>query len=347
MTQKVRLWEIRDGRPATIPEKEIRAENDLEEWLEKDISILDSRLLVIGRQVVTDYGGKIDLLCLDGNGDTVAVELKRGMTPREVTAQALDYASWVRGLSRQRLLEIADDYFALTRQSSLEEAFQDKFKAELPETLNDSHRSVIVAEAMDASTTRILRYLSDFNVPVNVSTVQHFVDDSTRRMLAQVYLIDPEEAEVKARQSSKRASQTVAGLKRMAHESGIGEVYDHFREQISGIFTHTNYPRSVVCELKSDDGRWRRLMSVDAVRDEDRVGLPFVLHATRIQEFFGIEVGKVKQLLPDEIEDTESIRDWGKTIGVHQPEAIGYKGYFITTQEIDRFMDALRAAKSR
>ena len=95
--QQIRLWEITpDQRLVEIAVNPISLEERLEEWLESDISALDPNLLVIGRQVNTDFGGTIDLLCLDSAGDTVVIELKKGKTPREVTAQALDYASWVR-----------------------------------------------------------------------------------------------------------------------------------------------------------------------------------------------------------------------------------------------------------
>ena len=97
MTQRVRLWKVRpDQPPAEIPSTQVDFEDKLEDWLESDVSLLDANLLVIGRQVLTDFGGAIDLLCLDSSGDTVVIELKRGKTPRDVTAQALDYASWVK-----------------------------------------------------------------------------------------------------------------------------------------------------------------------------------------------------------------------------------------------------------
>jgi hypothetical protein len=67
-----------------------------------DETLLDQVLLVIGRQVQTDFGGLIDILCLDQSGDLVLIELKRGRTPRAVTAQLLDYASWVADLSAER-----------------------------------------------------------------------------------------------------------------------------------------------------------------------------------------------------------------------------------------------------
>jgi hypothetical protein len=36
--------------------------------LAADISILDPSLLVIGREVETDFGGFVDILCIDGAG---------------------------------------------------------------------------------------------------------------------------------------------------------------------------------------------------------------------------------------------------------------------------------------
>ena len=89
--QQVHLWEvISDKKLYEIPSNQINLEERLEDWLATDISILDPNLLVIGRQVRTSFGGEIDLLCLDSVGDTVVVELKKGKTPREVTAQVLD-----------------------------------------------------------------------------------------------------------------------------------------------------------------------------------------------------------------------------------------------------------------
>ena len=129
MPTAIRIWEVTtDGSLSSIPNTQINSEEQLETWLEQDISIISSNYMVIGRQVTTDFGGVIDLLCLDSSGDIVVVELKRGKTPREVTAQALDYASWVTDLSHQRITEIANDY--LPENKRLETAFQTTFGEE-------------------------------------------------------------------------------------------------------------------------------------------------------------------------------------------------------------------------
>ena len=109
MPQDIRLWEIgSDDGLCEIKPCALDQEARLENWLERDITLLSDDLLVIGRQVETDYGGIIDLLCLARGGDLVLVELKRGLTPREVTAQVLDYASWVKDLSHWLLPTLTD-----------------------------------------------------------------------------------------------------------------------------------------------------------------------------------------------------------------------------------------------
>ena len=111
--------------------------------------------------------------------------MKKGRTPRDVTAQTLDYTSWVRSLSFERIVEIAEQDDKLS--GTLEEAFKARFGIELPNTPNQNHRSVIVLEAMDESTERIVWYLADLNVPINVATVERFSTNEGKEMVAQVF----------------------------------------------------------------------------------------------------------------------------------------------------------------
>ena len=56
------MWRI-DGEVSPLPSEPLANESRLEDILEKDISILGLDLLmVIGRQVVTQFGKRVDLM---------------------------------------------------------------------------------------------------------------------------------------------------------------------------------------------------------------------------------------------------------------------------------------------
>ena len=80
-------------------------EETLHDWLESNPEgiLEDNELLIIGREVLTDLGGYIDLLGVDSAGNVVVVELKRGQTPRDTVAQALEYSAFAERLSVDQL----------------------------------------------------------------------------------------------------------------------------------------------------------------------------------------------------------------------------------------------------
>jgi hypothetical protein len=204
---EIGIWRI-DGGVERVSMLTLGDERRLEDILEQDLSILGlDVLLVVGRQVMTDFGKRIDLLAVDADGSLYAIELKRERTPREIVAQLLDYGSWIRGLDPERISEIHARY-AGDGGRSFADAFRDRFDDELPQTLNDAHQLIIVASELDASTERIVSYLSDYGVPVNAVFFRYFKDDG-HEYLARSWLIDPLEAEGRARRSGTRRHQPV------------------------------------------------------------------------------------------------------------------------------------------
>ena len=340
--QQVRLWEITpDRKLLQIPARHSGLEQWLEDWLASDISVLDPGLMVIGKQVVTGFHGRIDLLCIDRNGDLAVVELKSGRTPREVTAQALDYASWVKDLEFDEVVNIADRY--LGGPGSLESAFRERFETDLPEQLNQGHRALVVADSMDSSTVRIVRYLAGMGVPINVATVQHFQDGSGRELLAQVYLIEPEEVRPRVRGSSARSAyRTVNELQALADEKGIGEVYRRLRDGVRGIFTANGYSRTVGYVRRLDDGGVRTLMLVEAVPGDDAGGMKFVAHATRFEQYMEVGMEGLRDLLPDNTVDCD-VRRWNGSSPEERESAMGLEGLFHTLDEVDKFVSGLAA----
>lgn len=338
--QEIHLWEVvADTELQEIPRDQITVEERLEAWLTKDISVLDPNLLVIGRQVRTDFGGAIDILCLDSVGNTVVVEVKKGQTPREAAAQVLDYASWVKDLSHEDIRSIAGYHFGSS--DSLTSAFQERFQIPLPDELNLEHRALIVAESTDGGTERIVRYLSSMKVPINVARIQHFKDRAGKSILARVYPMEPE---VKSRSTSRRATRgTVEGLQSLADANGIGDLYALMRNGVRGVLTAQPYLNRVWYRLRRDDGGVRTVLIVDATHEDEISGMGFTVHATRLQDHLGIGLDELRSWLPSNANE-EDVSGWPGSSEEEKEGARGLRGFFQSTDEVDKFVDALRSS---
>ena len=193
MPIEVGVWRIDQGLKA-VHFKELEQEAILQQIIADDISVVDSRLMVIGREVSTAFGGRVDILAIDAAGNLAVIELKRNRTPREIVAQILDYGSWVRNLTADEIAETFIDYQVRFLESasprSINEAFQEQFGA-VPDSLNSSHQLVIVAGSLDPSTERIVNYLmDDYGVEINAVFFRVFEDDE-RRYLTRAWLREP------------------------------------------------------------------------------------------------------------------------------------------------------------
>lgn len=187
------IWRI-DGGLKPVAMSALDSEKRLEDALAKDLSVLGLDVLPIGRQVPTAQGKLIDLLAMDAEGNLVVVELKRNRTPREVVAQVLDYASWVRQLSRD---EVTGLFAEKNTGKQFEAAFEERFGSPPPEDINQAHDLVVVCAELDPSTERIITYLAEnHGVPINAVFFRYYRDDD-RDYLTRTWLIPPDEAEEK------------------------------------------------------------------------------------------------------------------------------------------------------
>lgn len=165
-------------------------EERLEALIEQDPGILGDRLMIIGRQVRTDFGGRIDLLAIDADGNLQVLELKKDKTPRDVVAQALDYGLWVKSLSNDAVRKLFDEYSKVSQ--SFDVAYETTFGFAPPEDINSAHQLTVVAAEIDAATERIIEYLAAYTVPINVLFFRYF-EDGDRQYLARTLLLDREQ----------------------------------------------------------------------------------------------------------------------------------------------------------
>lgn len=213
MAMNMTVWRIRDEKLESLPKGKLNQEERLERWVASDPGLLGLDICIIGRQVRTAYGGRIDLLGIDQEGDLVVIELKRDKTPRDIVAQVLDYASWVDGLGHDEIDQIAQGYL----NKSLGSAFSEHFDTPLPESINGSHQLVVVAAELDDASERIAEFLaSRHGININVVFFNVFEHDG-EELLARSWLMDPETVE-KIAEPKKRARWTGVWYVNIAEE---------------------------------------------------------------------------------------------------------------------------------
>jgi hypothetical protein len=335
--QAIRLWKIEKETLREIAKSKVDLEARLQSWISSDISIISHGLLVIGREVATDFGGYIDVLCMHENGDLVIVELKRDKTPREISAQVLDYASWVKSLTADKVQEIAEKYC----KPSLIEAYQTKFNHELPSALNQDHQMLIVGSEIDNSTERIIQYLSEtYYVPINAVTFNYF-KDGENEYAARTFLIEQDKAEIAqiSRPSKRTSNLTMDQLQSIADEKGVSELYSYLVEKLTPLFDYVGTTRTTLALVGDIKGVNKTIFSLVPGESSAQEGVKFKVYTKRFMEYFGLTQEEANSLLPN------SKQPWEYQTSP-TGEYSGYEGYFKKASEANDFIIRLANRKS-
>lgn len=215
MPIKHAIWKV-GSQPMQLSAGQLPSEQLLEDMIVRDPNILSSAWMLIGRQEATAFGGKLDLLAITPDGSLVVIELKRDKTPREIAAQAIDYASWVATLGADKISQI---YKRFSKGGDLNEDFKRRFGRALDDDqLNQSHEITIVASELDDATERIVRYLNEREIAINVLFFQVFQNGS-ELLLSRAWLLDPTDTQINVAVTSKASG---------AKEPWNGEYYVSF-----------------------------------------------------------------------------------------------------------------------
>lgn len=148
-------------------------EKDLEDWLATNPNVVvpeDEDLLTIHQEKA--FENLTDILAVDRLGNVVVIEVKRGQMPRDVIAQALEYAAQVQDWDYKLLNERATRYFALreAQHASLLDAWSSRFVREdgelAEEHFNQRQRVFIVGEEIEPEIERTTRWLRRHGVDI-------------------------------------------------------------------------------------------------------------------------------------------------------------------------------------
>ena len=144
----------------------------LQEWIAKEPSCFGEELLIIQKEFAgfSDTRERLDLLALDKEGALVIIENKLDDSGKDVTGQALKYASYCSNFSKEYIKDIYQEY--LNKQGSKDKAeeklskfFEERDYEDLE--LNEgvvTQRIILVAAKFSMEVTSTVLWLLNFNV---------------------------------------------------------------------------------------------------------------------------------------------------------------------------------------
>lgn len=208
-------------------EKGIKERQHLQEWLANEPKIFGGEdLLIIQKEFsgFNDTNERLDLLALDKNGNVVVIENKLDDTGKNVTWQALKYASYCATLTKENIKDIFQEY--LNKQVSnqkAEEILAEFYDLEYDEILHlnqgKTQRLIFVANEFRKEVTSTVLWLLNYKVKIQCFKVTPFALDE-QLFLTMEQIIpqkDSEEYIIKMAEKTHEEITTQEGLQTRHH----------------------------------------------------------------------------------------------------------------------------------
>ncbi|PVX52465.1 uncharacterized protein DUF4268 [Balneicella halophila] len=160
-------------------ELRFRERDHLQEWIANNPSTLGEELLIIQKEFsgFSETNERLDLLALDKFGNIVVIENKLDDSGKDVTWQAIKYASYCASLTKQDIIKIYQDFLGSSAiaQENLSDFFDGRELSEivLNQGLN-SQRLILVAANFRKEVTSSVLWLLNFKVRLQCFKVTPF-----------------------------------------------------------------------------------------------------------------------------------------------------------------------------
>ena len=153
----------------TFKDHHLKERQDLQEWIAKEPSVFGEELLIIQKEFAgfADTRERLDLLALDKNGCLVVIENKLDDSGRDVTWQAIKYASYCSSLSKQDVIDMYQKYLGATGKATdnISEFF-DGMEIEDVKINKGPQRIFLVAAKFQKEVTSSVLWLRNFNIDI-------------------------------------------------------------------------------------------------------------------------------------------------------------------------------------
>lgn len=175
---EIKIWTIEDFQASLVQRMDLDFEERLEEILVKNPELLMPELKLVGRQIQT-AGGPLDLLGVDSDGRLVVFELKRGMLSRDAVTQIIDYASDLKNMDLDTLVNHISDNSGkrgIDRIDDFEEWYIKNLGFDSLDSLRPL-RMFLVGLGVDDTTERMVNFLAQEGLDISLLTFYGFKQD--------------------------------------------------------------------------------------------------------------------------------------------------------------------------
>ena len=227
----------------TFKSLNLKERQDLQEWIAKEPSSLGEDLLIIQKEFdgFADTRERLDLLALDKKGNLVIIENKLDDSGKDVTWQAIKYASYCSSLSKQDVINIFQKYLGdtISAVSVLSEFFDNRDIEDIEINKGNSQRIILVAANFHKEVTSSVLWLQNFNLRIKCFKVTPYrFNDQVMVEFDQIIPIeDTEEYQIKiANKEQEESVESEATQIRYSRRHRLWSEFVEYCKQHNGLF---------------------------------------------------------------------------------------------------------------
>lgn len=218
----------------SFSELNFRERDHLQEWIAKNPSSLGEELLIIQKE----YAGfdktneRLDLLALDKEGALVIIENKLDDSGKDVTWQAIKYASYCSGFSKESIVKIYQKYLddiepGVNAEKKIREFLEkkdDEINEELELNKVLTQRIILVAAKFRPEVTSTVLWLLNFNVQLKCYRATPYSMDDKQFLTIEQVIPTPADEEFIMKATEKNLDNIKSKIKSKKDK----EIYKEF-----------------------------------------------------------------------------------------------------------------------
>jgi len=233
-----------NAEPTTFKENNLKERQNIQEWIEKSPEVLGEPLLIIQKEFdgFDKTNERLDLLAIDKTGKLVVIENKRDDSGRDVTWQAIKYASYCSSLSQEEIIEIYAKYLKKSTEEA-QEMLLSFFEVEELDQISinpeNTQRLILVAANFRLEVTSSVLWLRNFGIDISCIKVSPFMYDGNLIVdFDQIIPIkEAEEYTIKMAEKKKVDSQIAANKIRKENDYSIfWKKFIEYNEKVNGKY---------------------------------------------------------------------------------------------------------------